>query len=345
MSKLKKFHFLNSIDNYEVREDIFDTIVDTFSNRLLVLTDKNEFNKYLSFKHARNHKVLPYDGKEYLICPENMVDYYAGGIKDPTSWKWCRIRRVKNMSNSIKKVMTGNKALHALVSLLEPWYNDDSIDKILSSYSTPYDDYLKQYKVYSNFGTRVLSGFSNCYSYDINGAHCDALCEMFPLAKEAITKLYRGRKKNPENKGIANFAVGMFKHMGYEGAYNWIVQRTTKKLYEAIDYCGGMLLHVNTDGFTVHNPERLLTPSTELGEFKLKYSGDVYIYQDKNYWLMQTDEMTGTCRVCVRPLINLKEGKVVHYKAKKVTKKDSKGNEYIVEEIQDITEEIVDVSY
>lgn len=336
---------MNTIDSYEVREDIFDTIVDTFSNRLLVLTNKDEFSKHLAFRCPRNHKVLPYDGEEYLICPENLVDFYTNGIEKPTSWKWCRIRRVKNMSNSIKKVMTGNRALHALLSLLEPWYNEDSVDKILSSYSNVKDDYLKQYKRFPNFGIRVLKGFNNCYSYDINGAHCDALREMFPLAKEAITKLYRDRKKNPVNKDITNHAVGMLKRAGYEGAYNWIVQRTTKKLYEAIDYCGGMLLHANTDGFTVQGPERLLTPSTELGEFKLKYSGDAYIYQDKNYWLMQTDEMTGSCRVCVRPLINLREGRVVHYKAKKVIRTDNKGNQYEIEEIQDITKEIVNVSY
>ena len=91
---------------------------------------------------------------------------------------------------------------------------------------------------------------------------------------------------------------------------------------KALDEIGGMRLYVNTDGFIVKDPVKLIKHSTELGQFKLEHSGDVYIYVDKNYCIIQAgQELKGNCMCMVRDKFDLPNGKVVHYnKVKKVIK-------------------------
>jgi hypothetical protein len=166
---------------------------------------------------------------------------------------------------------------------------------------------------------------TNTFKFDINGAHTDALCEIFPRAKDKLIGMYLKRKKNPVFKQYPNLYVGMLAQKSkemrqkgipakYEKTYNWIVQRTSRMLLNAMDAVGGLPVYVNTDGFIVQNPQNLLTHSKNLGEFKLEFSGDTYVYSDKNYIVYQTgDEKKGTCFTSVREDIDLSIGQVVHY--------------------------------
>ena len=112
----------------------------------------------------------------------------------------------------------------------------------------------------------------------------------------------------------------MLKRKGFAGTYYWVVNRTNEIMNKALDEIGGKKLYINTDGFIVKNPVKLIKHSTELGEFKLEHSGDVYIYVDKNYFIIQAgQELKGNCMCMVRDKFDLPNGKVVHYnKVKKV---------------------------
>ena len=101
-----------------------------------------------------------------------------------------------------------------------------------------------------------------------------------------------------------------------------VVNRINEIMDKAFKEVGGTRLYVNTDGFIVKNPVKLIKHSTELGEFKLEHSGDVYIYVDKNYFIIQAgQELKGNCMCMVRDKFDLPNGKVVHYnKVRKVIK-------------------------
>ena len=126
---------------------------------------------------------------------------------------------------------------------------------------------------------------------------------------------------NSNNKAVI---VGMLCKKGFRKTYNWIVQRTTKILYKAMDYTKGLTIYANTDGYVISDPFNKLETTKDLGNFKLEYSGDVFVYQAKNYWLMQCgNELKGSCLRSVRKNIDLSKGQVVNYDRKRILIKDN----------------------
>lgn len=303
---------------FELSDDIFDKLLYDFQADVKIV---DSTDPYIYGYEDKN--TIYYDGGSYLICKEHYINYYTGLIENCTEWKQCRVRRVENMSTKLIRSMDGQTAWEFMIKILEHYYTWEEIKSILSSYNTPYDKGLAQYKdrftVDAYNKSTIIFKFSNCYKYDINGAHTDALIEMFPKAKTSILKLYNERHINPLNKDRVNYFVGMFVKKGYKGAYNWIVQRTTKTLNKAMDFTGGLLIYANTDGYIISNPINKLETSKELGDFKLEYTGNVYYYEDKNYYLVQCgNEQKGSCLKSVRKYIDLSKCEVVHYNKKKI---------------------------
>jgi hypothetical protein len=112
----------------------------------------------------------------------------------------------------------------------------------------------------------------------------------------------------------------MFCVKGYRNTYNWIVQTVREKMEEEIADCDGFLLYANTDGFAIAEAKHNIETSKVLGEFKLEYEGDMYIFLGTNYWIIQAgDDITGSCLYQARKYINLSEGKSVRYKRLKLT--------------------------
>jgi hypothetical protein len=130
------------------------------------------------------------------------------------------------------------------------------------------------------------------------------------------------------------------KHLGYEGAYWWIVHRTTKMLKKAIEeVCPDdiekdcKIIYANTDGFIVSCPDKFLEHSKDLGKFKKEAQGPVYVYthrgnkNETSYIVYQYEvekedgtietETKGDIRLAVRDKIDLKNGKTVSYKIRK----------------------------
>lgn len=185
-----------------------------------------------------------------------------------------------------------------MIKLLKKYYTDEEIDVCLKSFQAEYDYKKAQLHYFKEGSPDKILKFENCYKYDINGAHNEALTIIFPKAKDAIIKMYLERKKHPVNKKYINYFVGMLCRKGYRETYNWIVQRVSAKLKTHILDACGEILYANTDGFIVKDPMFELETSSELGALKLEYKGDVCFYNDINYFCFQLSDkkITGNVR-------------------------------------------------
>ena len=307
----------------------FNKILESFPARIVTLNDKDFKSGYSGYSEKNK---IHYDGSEYLICTESHLNYVIPMDKyEP--WRQVIVRSMEEQEiGTIEDDITGTIAVNRMNKILHKVYKDEEIKTILESYTNEYDSSLKQYH-YQGFQDGY-SEIHNCIKYDINGAHTDALCEMFPKAKEYIMKEHEKRKTNPIIKKVFNYYVGMLKHRGYKGAYNWIVQRTTRKLFDKIWHIGGRLLYANTDGFLVTNPDNIDPTSSELGDFKIEHQGTVYAYVDKNYFIMDCDgKLTGTALGSVRKYFDLPNEIVVHY--------DRKQNEFNQFYAENIVQEVL----
>ena len=219
----------------------------------------------------------------------------------------------------LEKGITGGKAWKFMMQLLSKYYpNKDELDECFSKHVRKYNPDLTQWHEnrVDDFDCNYIFKYENCRKYDINGAYASALIEIFPKAKEAILKLYSERKIRPINKDYINYFVGCFCCYGHRGTYNYIVQKIHKQMAQAMSHCDGKLLYANTDGFAITDYKNVLKTSKTLGEFKLEYEGDIYIYTGENYWIMQQandGKITGNLLHTARKHVNLMEGMVVKY--------------------------------
>ena len=329
------------IPTYEVQADIFDRILIDYSPRVKITSNLQEY-----VYGYQDKKTIYTDGNEYLICREYILDGYTNCFEAPSSWKQCRLRRVENAQTVVEKTITGTYAWNYLKKILAKYYSEEEIENILCSYEVEYSEDYKQFHYNITVERDELIHISNCVKYDINGAHCAAIVELFPKAAKEFLKLYSKRKEKPIYKQIFNYAVGRLCKIGHRKTYNWIVQRTTRKLYETMDNVGGSLIYANTDGFLVQDPENKLTTSTNLYDFKLEYSGDVWVYRSNNYILYQCgkDSKVGSCRNEVRDRIDLSVGKVVNYKTNRIPiGEDESGKMRFRQELIEIVERKVEI--
>lgn len=312
-----------TLKQYTVNETIFDEIVKIMKSRIKYTNDLKQY-----YKGYPEKKTIYYskgnDG-EFLIMQEYLLNYFCKyKIENCSDYKQVIVRKIENQTEVIKGDITGLYAWNFITRLLLKSYKKDELKAIMGSYDVKYDPKKIQFHYfYPCLDNTYIVKHENCVKYDINGAHADALREMFPKAAKDIEEMYLKRKENPNYKAFLNYFVGFMKRKGYVGAYNWIVQRTTGKLMAMMKTIGGQLLYANTDGFMVKNPTKIVESSKELGQFKLEYQGTSYFYGDKNYSCYQINkdgkiDITGNVRMCVRNKIDLEHGKVVHYNLERV---------------------------
>jgi hypothetical protein len=251
------------------------------------------------------------------------------------------------------------------MKILKKYYTEKEIKDILNSYTDVKTEEDKQVHITAE-NADYIQCYENCVKYDINGAHHDALVEMFPKAEKDFMDIYKKRHAKKIYKQYMNLAVGQMKHLGYDGAYWWIVHRTTKMLKEAIaTVCPDdiekdcKIIYANTDGFIVSAPDKLLEASQELGKFKQEAKGPVYVYthignkDETSYLVYQYEvekdgisetETKGNIRLAVRDKIDLKNGKTVSYKIRKEAFINELGEKTngpeIIENLQEITREV-----
>ena len=286
---------------YKIPESIFNAII------------INHRSEYIAdiYDAPKNKKIVYYNEKE-LLCLEYVLDSYTHSIDDATEWKQC-ICTLSNVVEKPTKSIAGNVAFRQIKNLLLKDYTEQEIKDIFNAHTVDYNAELKQvHFLYTP--PEGIAKYNNCYRWDINSAHADALCELFPKSKKRITKMYEDRKIKPINKDYLNYYVGYLCCIGHRGTYNWIVQRTTKILQDAINKVGGTLLYANTDCLCVADPEYKIDNSKEIGNFKLEYNGDCYTYHGKNYGIIQFgDEIKGNLLYAARKCVDLRIGTVVAY--------------------------------
>lgn len=243
--------------------------------------------------------------------------------------------------------MSGSGAWRSFEALLKKKYSPEEIEEALLSHQAEENRQIHFFWPAGLSGKCVLK-FAHVAKYDANGAHADALRELFPRCSEEIEKMYREKKDHPEYKLLFNYFVGMLKHRGYDGAYWWIVKRTTDLLQRAVSEAGGILVYANTDGFACANPDKELEVSAELGGWKKEYEGPAYFYQGGNYSVYQFgEEKKGSVRNAAKPMMDLPSGKVVSYRIDRsesvrtgslLAKMGMKGAEsvYVIEKAEDI---------
>ena len=296
--------------HYEVSAEIFNQILIKNNNRIIIANIEDYQYGYSSKK-----KII-YNGKDELICREMYVDVKP---KEAT-YRQIIVKKDDSLdSNDYHKEMMGSTAWNRMLKILHKYYTQDELLEIFAN--NQHEQCKPMHHNPSRMGN-VVNRYTNCYKYDINSAYASAYINLFPKAHDDIMALYLGRHENPDNKKILNFFNGMLKRKGFAGTYYWVVNRTNEIMTKALNEIGGSKLYINTDGFIVKNPAKLIKHSTELGEFKLEHSGDVYIYVDKNYFIIQAgQELKGNCMCMVRDKFDLPNGKVVHYnKVRKVIK-------------------------
>ena len=287
---------------YEVSAEIFNQILIKNNNRIIIANIED-----YQYGYSNKKKVI-YNGKDELICREMYVDVKP---KEAT-YRQIIVKKDDSLdSEYYHKEMMGSTAWNRMLKILHKYYKQDELLEIFAN--NQHEQCKPMHRNPSKLDDAVYK-WSNCYKYDINSAYASAYINLFPKAYDDIMALYLGRHENPDNKKILNFFNGMLKRKGFAGTYYWVVNRTNEIMDKAIKEVGGLPLYINTDGFIVKNPVKLIKHSTELGQFKLEHSGDVYIYVDKNYFIIQAgQELIGNCMCMVRDKFDLPNGKVVHY--------------------------------
>lgn len=330
------------LKQYSLRDDIFDAILYEYAGDVFEVPSlKPYIHGYCGdmckdmIAHCTGFVINPEDPQSKnnsIVCKYNKFVKIANKVlgkniykRDDRVWLQCIFNRAEDTNVVLEEEVSGTTAFNYIYNIIKKYYTDDEIKRIFWSHSAEEDEEKKQYQYHilrGRDGSYKIHKYDNCYKYDINGAHTDAIIALFPKAKDELLELYKQRKQNPKIKKYFNYFVGYLCCMGYRKTYNWIVQRTTDKLFEAIDYLDGQVIYANTDGVCVQNPSKLIEHSTELGKFKLEYEGTVYAIKTPEtgdytpYTLTQFgDELKGVgVPMGVRSKIDLSRNKYVLYK-------------------------------
>lgn len=296
-----------------IGETLFDELLVKFKERIVIVDDMTPY----IFGYPERKKMI-YNGRDQMICRE----YLLGGKNAETDWKQVIVTKNTQLQGyEVKHELNGSVAFNRMKKLLLKHYTEDELENIFNSV---HHEPCSQLHYNPPRLSDAIVKYENCYKYDINSAYASAYITLFPKAREEIMTLYLERHEKPENKQVLNYFNGMMKRKGYEGFYYWVVNRTNEIMKEALEETGGTKLYINTDGFIVKNPKKLIEHSTELGKFKEEYKGDVYIYHDKNYFIIQCGykndkpNLTGTCFTSIRENMDLEKGIVVHYNSKRI---------------------------
>lgn len=322
------------LKSYAVSEELFDKIL-LAGYQIKTIADDEEFYNY---KFGYDEKtVIAYDGFKTMIMLECVLNEHYPLNKRITYWKQVIVHKKMDgeiiEKDEVEDEVRGSDAYNYIRGVALKHYTEKEYKARLHMFEAEYDPSQAQYHFMLFDRANKIIRYDNCYKWDINGAYCDALCEIFPKAAPSIRAIHNMRKQHPEFKKYFNYYCGMLPHRGARKTYNWIVQRTTRILLDGIEKSGGDLIYANTDGFIVQNPKNILPHSTVLGEYKLEYSGPVWTYFDNNYqcYQLENGEIKGSLMKSVRDKIDLPHNTVVHYTKTHIGPKV--GGTYIAENI------------
>lgn len=321
------------ITRYRASTRDFNTILAYYKEHeyLKVCEKENEFGHLIANKDTS--PAYCYFAKGRILYARDCVIRTLIDVERESKYDYNSLTKmdIVYLESSLDKTildMTGRDAYINMTQILKNFYTKKEIDERLKMFESEEDERKSQYHYYYHDTKDKIYKFNNCRYYDINSAHGDALREIFPRAAAKIEEIYAERKIKPENKKLLNYYVGYLCCVGHRKTYNWIVQRTSSILKDAIEKTitidQGTIIYVNTDGFMVSNPASELETGKEIGKFKLEYSGDIYVYRHPSmdstpYFSVQYgDEIKGNALIESRCGMNLRDGVIPEYKRIKV---------------------------
>ena len=234
----------------------------------------DDITKFLAEGYSSKNVILVDKNTSTLICQGFVVNMATGEKTVVNEW----MQYVCGVDASLDKVNTevpwATQANKKINTILKRYYTEEEIDAIRRNHSTEEWFVPIHMLMPMKYHDGMIHKFNNCSYYDINGAHTDALCTMFPKAARALKKLHHNG-----GKSYINIHVGDLCNQGYRGTYNWIVKRTKEALTKIIKAAGGEIIYANTDGVIIHNAEWELETCNDIGGFKSESSdGIVYAY-------------------------------------------------------------------
>lgn len=327
----------------QINPEIYDKILKIKEGRIDFVKDINEYRN--GYEDKKRVKCVI---DKYIITTGEILDYVINCNIDDDNYilnnkaKPCQFVGWKQyvcvVVKELDKCTAPDFAPHICKKIIHDklhklGFTDEDIDNRLNMYQAEYDPRLIQVH-YSNTERNKILKFTNCYYYDINKAHSDALGEIFPELRTWLQNIAKLARKDKKWKSVPNYYVGMLAYKTskmkrehrpgkYEKTYNWIVQRTTKMVEDFINEIGAYdsdMVYINTDGFVINNPLRTPESSKEFGKFKLESDERVfYTYKGDNYEIIQYgDTIKGSLPVSLRKYVDLREGRVVSYKIKEI---------------------------
>lgn len=350
---------------YRVNPMIFNQILKDYESTL-TKTDNIENwikeNQFMGYNGTVRNCVYDEDHNSMII---RLMDvYYYGNLKPDIYYcKPCIIFSDDGVSltEKVRYIPYAKESKKYITEILKKDYTEEEINKELKDHSVT-EHYLPKHDLLPyHYSLNTIHKFSDCYYYDINNAHLDALTEIFSKSAKRLkairTKINEFKKTGDTAnaqllKDYVNFYVGDLgrkyiskdKNISYaesRGTWEWIVKRTREKLEGFIKQADGMLLYSNTDGFIVRKPKNILKTSKELGDIKQENTDTTMyalVYRDPNreytpYWVYQYYEKgklitKGNIANEVRDKLNLPNGEYVVYKKNKIN------NHFEYEDIQ-----------
>lgn len=322
----------------------YDKIIKTFPE-FVVYTSAS---KYIATGYSQKSVIVVDIEEHSLICKGSFLNYVIGE-KKLTSWKQMFCVTDNSLEvNEVEPLPFASQANSKIDRIIKKSYTEEEIEEIYDEHSIEDGKKIKHLLLPERFLDDKIHKFTDCVYYDINGAHTDALCELFPKCKKEFMKLHKNG-----GKIYINIFVGDLCNRGRRGVYNWIVARTREYLDDIIDISDGEVIYANTDGVIIHHPINYLETSSEVGAFKSEIVDDViyayYCPSDKNttsYTIYEYNNpkkgvvLKGNSLTLLRKGMSLSKGIV--NKAKIHTDKDTglKVIENFRTEVKDIYEEI-----
>ena len=305
---------------YNLRADFFDYVLEYYSD-IVVTTDN--FSSYENGGSIFKNSII-FDGIKKLVIREKLLFSLTQERNERNNWIQCICYKKNKQTNEVQDGISGGYAWRIMKSKIckAGNYTDEEFEYQLDLFRSKFDPEKVQYHYTLNFDLEeeTIYRYKNCRKFDINGSYAKALTFIFPEAAHIIEDLYYDRKNHPENKDLINYFVGMFCVKGYRETFNWIVQYVRQYVEEKIAETDGILLYANTDGFVIADAKNEIKTSSVLGDFKLVYEGDVFIFLGTNYWIIQAGaDITGSCLYEARRYIDLRDGRSVRYDRLRLT--------------------------
>lgn len=275
---------------------------------------------------------------------------------------WMQVVCVKRPEQK-EKIREGQigpiEALNKTNRVLKSAYSEEELEECYRSHEAEEEDAeILKYNILYGAGLEkdVIYKFTDCLYEDMNGAYNSKLGEIFPRCKSYFEWVNdhrhddNGRLKNQSNYFVGCMTQSEKKFRGGKPTRKihpktrfWIVSEITKAMRKRQSQVGGSKLYVNTDGFIVQHPKKVLAHSDSIGDFKLESSGDVYFLRVKSGWCMQYMkdgrwEVKGSVPLEIRSGIDLSRGIGVDFRLEEndtggKTPKDIKEKHYETIEI------------